>query len=158
MLDKKNVGRPPVFNSPEQLEGLFMEYIDHCEVKQFMPNISGFCTWMRRIKLISVHRDTYYEYAKKEGYSDIIKGINDAIEDGVLNCKCQKDLLKIAYLNNKCGYTQKQQIEQHNFNYDESNLTNEQIQELNVLMNENPELAKSKFIEYVHNNNNKSIN
>jgi hypothetical protein len=112
-LDKENKnlgGRPRKFDSPEHLEGLFFEYIDYCKDNALMANISGFCTFMRRVKLISMHRDTYYEYSHQEGYSDIIKIINDSLEDAVLNTKCQKDLIKIAYLNNKCGYTQKQDI------------------------------------------------
>lgn len=104
------VGRPPKFNSPEQLEELFFKYIDYCEEKQFMPNISGFCVYLKRLENISIHRDTYYEYKNKQGYSDTIKSIDDAIEDAVLNNKCQKDLIKIAYLNNKCGYTHKQEV------------------------------------------------
>lgn len=96
-----------VFNSPEELEQIFFDYIDYCDDKKDMPNIAGFCVYMKRIKGKKIHRDTYYGYKEYEGYSDTLKSIDEAIENAVINCKFQKDLMKIAYLNNKCGYSQK---------------------------------------------------
>jgi hypothetical protein len=92
------------FNSPDELDALFTDYIEFCKDNDKMPNISGFCVYCKRYKGFTLHRDTIYEYAKKEEYSDTIKAINDCIEDEVLNSKSQRDLIKLAYLNNKCGY------------------------------------------------------
>jgi len=96
-------GRPRKIQSPEQLQSAFDDYIQHCNKTDRMPNIAGFCVY------ISIHPDTFYEYAKKDGYSDCIKSINASLEDEVLNNKSQKDLIKLAYLNNKHGYRSDQQ-------------------------------------------------
>ncbi len=105
-------GQPKKFQSPEELEQLFFEYIDHCDKKALLPNIAGFCTFLKRIKKIPIHRDTYYAYKNEyEEFSDIIKSIDDALEDAVLNNKNQKELIRMAYLNSKCGYAQKIDIQ-----------------------------------------------
>lgn len=109
MEETNKGGRPKTFESPEELNNLFIEYLDFCKSEDNMPNIAGFCTFIRRKggKFASFHRDTFYATSKYDGFSDTVKGIDMSLEDAVLNCKAQPPLIKLAYLNNKHGYTQK---------------------------------------------------
>lgn len=103
-------GQPRLFDSPEDLEGLFMTYISYCEETHKMANIAGFCTYMRNICGRKINRDTYYSYKGYDGYSDTIKAIDMAIEDMVLNSHQYNALIRMAYLNNKCGYARVPEI------------------------------------------------
>ena len=100
-------GRPRIFKSPDELETYFTEYIEHCETNELMPNIAGFVTWLNRYKQVKLNRESYYEYAKYPEYSNTLKAIDDSLEDAVLNSKAQAPLIKMAYLNAKCGYANK---------------------------------------------------
>ena len=109
MEETRKQGRPKTFESPEELDSLFNEYLDFCTEKDNMPNIAGFCSYLKRKggKFAKFHRDTFYATAKYDGYSDTVKGIDMSLEDAVINSKAQPPLIKLAYLNNKHGYTQK---------------------------------------------------
>ena len=96
-------GRPARFQTPDDLRTAFDNYIKHCSKTDKMPNIAGFCV------SIDISRETFYEYGKKDGFADTVKRIDLELEDAVLNNKSQKDLIKLAYLNNKHGYRSEQQ-------------------------------------------------
>lgn len=101
------MGRPKTFQSPEQLYLFFKDYISYCENSEKMPNIAGFMVFLYENKDIQLNRTSFYEYKNYEEYSNTLKAISEALEDSTLNNKTQKDLIKLAYLNNRCGYTNK---------------------------------------------------
>jgi hypothetical protein len=102
-------GRPRAIESPEQLYEIFIEYIEECIAKSRFANTAGF----RRYA--DIPKSTYYDYEKREEYSDTIKKMDDILEDETLNAK-MAPAEKIFYLKNKFGYTDKQEIESKNDN------------------------------------------
>lgn len=75
----------------------------YCNDKERLPNIAGFCVFS------DINRDTFY--AQKEYYSDTVKEIEDILEDEALNCKGFNDTRIIFYMKNKCGYKDRQEID-----------------------------------------------
>jgi len=116
-------GRPRIFKSPQQMQLLFNLYLGYTTNNDLMPNIAGFMRFLFEQQNIPCDRQTFYQYQKYEGYLDTIKHINETLEDTTLNNKTQKDLIKLAYLNNRCGYTNKQDINQTvNLQLDDSSI------------------------------------
>ena len=96
------------FKTDKDFYNKFKEYIQYCNKKERLPNVAGFCVYS------DINRDTFY--AQKEYYSDTFKKINEMLEDEALNNKYTNDTLKIFYMKNKCGYRDKQEVEQTNSN------------------------------------------
>ena len=94
---------PRAFKNDKEFKDKFVEYINYCENKQRLPNVAGFCVYC------DINRDTFY--AQQEYYSDTFKKINDMLEDEALNNKYTNDTLKIFYMKNKCGYKDRQEID-----------------------------------------------
>ena len=94
------------FETDVKLKNKFIEYIDFCDKKERLPNVAGFCVYC------DINRDTFY--AQQEYYSDTFKQINDMLEDEALNNKYTNDTLKIFYMKNKCGYKDRQEIDNTN--------------------------------------------
>lgn len=101
-----------VFKTPQHLIDVFNEYIVYCDDSSLLANISGFTRYLREKKGMSIARENLYRYQKYDGYGEVLKYINDVLEDTTLNNKTQKDLIKLAYLNNRCGYSQKNEVVQ----------------------------------------------
>ena len=68
-------GRPPKFESPEQLEDLFEKWKGTFEDSgnTDIPDVEGFCVF------VDAYRDIVSEYEKKPEYSDAIKRIKNWI-------------------------------------------------------------------------------
>lgn len=92
-----------IFKSENEFKHKFIEYIGFCNSKERLPNIAGFCVYC------DINRDTFY--AQQDYYSDTFKKINDMLEDEALNNKYINDTLKIFYMKNKCGYKDRQEID-----------------------------------------------
>lgn len=92
-----------IFKNEEDFKNKFIEYIGYCKVEERLPNVAGFCVYC------DINRDTFY--TQQEYYSDTFKKINDMLEDEALNNKYVNDTLKIFYMKNKCGYRDKQEID-----------------------------------------------
>ena len=91
------------FKTEDEFKNKFVEYIDYCNSKERLPNVAGFCVYC------DINRDTFY--AQQEYYSDTFKKLNDMLEDEALNNKYTNDTLKIFYMKNKCGYKDRQEID-----------------------------------------------
>jgi hypothetical protein len=103
MEEKQGKGQPRKFNTAEEFESVFIEYISKCREREELPNVAGFCVFAR------MNRDTFY--AQKEYYSDTFELINNMLEDRAINCKCISDTFKTFYMKNKCGYKDRQEID-----------------------------------------------
>lgn len=67
-------GRPRKFNNPDELDKLVEEYIDN-QLTLGEPILTiDFCVVM------GIPKSTLYDYAKLDGYSDIIKKLQEAAE------------------------------------------------------------------------------
>lgn len=69
-----------------------------------------------------MNQDTFY--AQKKYYSETFKKINDMLEDEALNNKYLNDARIIFYMKNKCGYKDRQDI---------NNISSNRIQIVNDL-------------------------
>ena len=100
------MGKPRIFKTDKDFYDKFKEYIQYCDKEKRLPNVAGFCVYA------DINRDTFYD--QKEFYLDTFKKINQMLEDEALNNKYTNDTLKIFYMKNKCGYRDRQEIEQNN--------------------------------------------
>lgn len=94
------------FKNDKEFKDTFIKYIDYCNKNERLPNVAGFCVYC------DINRDTFY--VQKEYYSDTFKKVNDMLEDEALNNKYTNDTLKIFYMKNKCGYKDRQEIDNTN--------------------------------------------
>lgn len=117
-----------IFPTEEDFINRFYEYIDDCEVKEKMPNVAGFCFFGK------FGRKTFYD--QKNLYPHTYDIIHSALEDLALNNKTVAPTVLSLYLKNKCGYTDKQEVESKNENIntnkniDLSHLTVEELKKL----------------------------
>lgn len=61
------VGRPPKWNSVEQLESLIESYFEDCKQRDEPPFITELCVWL------DTSRKVLLEYEEKEEFSNTIK-------------------------------------------------------------------------------------
>lgn len=116
---------PKSFKTKEDLYNKFMKYVKYCQEHERLANVAGFCAY------IHINRDTFYK--QKEYYEETFNELNQILEDEALNCKHLGDSRIIFYMKNKCGYKDKQEIENNVSVNPYSNLTEE---ELKVLVGE----------------------
>lgn len=91
------------FKTKDEFENTFVQYLESCSEKEYLPNIAGFCVYA------NINRDTFY--AQDDYYSDTFKRINDMLEDKTINSKNVNDTFKIFYMKNKFGYKDRQEID-----------------------------------------------
>jgi hypothetical protein len=70
-------GHPRRFRTEQDYQQCFIDYIEHCAVKQLLPNISGFCVFA------DITRETFY--LQQDYYLDTHKKIRQALEDALIN-------------------------------------------------------------------------
>ncbi len=79
------VGRPPKFNTPEQLEELIESYFTDCREREEPPFITELCVWL------DTSRKVLLEYENKPEFSNTIKRAKQrceaAIEKGMMTNK-----------------------------------------------------------------------
>lgn len=93
---------------PDELYDKFQKYIEYCKKEKRLANLAGFCSY------IDIDRETFYNYKDLECYFGSIKRIEQELEDFALNCKDFYDTRIIAYLNNKFGWSHKQDNNNNN--------------------------------------------
>ena len=96
-------GQPRSFKTAEDFENKVLEYIEYCKTQERLPNVAGFAVYA------NINQDTFY--AQKQYYSETFKKVNDMLEDEAINNKFVNDTLRIFYMKNKCGYKDKQEID-----------------------------------------------
>ena len=94
------------FKTEKDFENKFKEYVKYCNENNRMPNVAGFAVYA------DINQDTFY--AQKEYYSETFKKVNDILEDEAINNHTLNDARVIFYMKNKCGYKDKQEIENNN--------------------------------------------
>lgn len=70
------VGRPPMFESPEQMQGLIDEYFEYIRSENEPPTITGLCLYLG-----FESRQSFYAYGEKEEFSYTIKRSRMMIEN-----------------------------------------------------------------------------
>lgn len=101
-------GRPPKFESPDQLLQLAQEYFDYCEANVKLPTKQGLALWC------GTNRQTFSNYEKKEGYFDAIKDIYDSIEDALSQAMMNREFATagvIFYMKNAFNYRDKTDVD-----------------------------------------------
>ena len=96
------------FKTADDFEKKFVEYIKNCKKLNKLPNVAGFSVYA------NINQDTFY--AQKDYYSETFKKINDMLEDEALNNRTLNDARIIFYMKNKCGYKDKQEIDNNTTN------------------------------------------
>ena len=94
------------FKTEKDFENKFKEYVKYCNGNNRMPNVAGFAVYA------DINQDTFY--AQREYYSETFKKVNDILEDEAINNHTLNDARVIFYMKNKCGYKDKQEIENNN--------------------------------------------
>lgn len=104
------VGRPPKFESPEEMKNMIEKYFKKCETTGEPKTILGLCNFL------DIHRSTLGEYEDKEGFSNTVKKAKSICEQHV-NEKALKGeynaTMAIFNLKNNFGWEdrKKQEIE-----------------------------------------------
>jgi len=75
---KNPEGRPPKFNSVEELMARFSQYIDYCAEERMIPTKAGL------MLSFGLSRQGYNEYKNKPKFSDALREIEFAVEDAWL--------------------------------------------------------------------------
>lgn len=102
MTEKRGKGRPRAFETSEDFEQKFTEYIEYCAENKRFPNIAGFCRYCH------ITRETLYK--QQEYYSDSYNIVMSVLEDEVLQDNTYRAQL---YLKNKFGYRDRQEVDQN---------------------------------------------
>ena len=118
MSEKNKGGRPPKFNTPEELEGVIkayfdsLKYIDDNNNEQMQPStITGLA-----LALGFCDRQSLYDYEKREEFSCIIKTarlmVENSYEKQLLTRGCTGSIFALKNM----GWKDKQEIDNnHNF-------------------------------------------
>jgi hypothetical protein len=110
-------GRQPIhkFHTPEEFQSSIVGYFSYCDSLN-QPNedgkmiitkpytISGLCDY------IGIHKDTYYEYAKKPEYEHITRMAKQKVETFILEMATINKtnvIMSIVNLKNNFGYADK---------------------------------------------------
>lgn len=102
----KKSGRPVKFETPAEMAVMVLAYIDNCKDNHQMPNKAGLCIWLK------IHRDTYNEYKKKDGFSDAIKAAEMWIENAWVQRLAGANATgAIFYLKAAMGYRDVQEVD-----------------------------------------------
>ena len=115
------------FATEEEFKNKFNEYVQYCISNERLANIAGFCAYC------DICRDNFYN--QKEYFPERYSKIQEIIEDFALNYKTNGDARVIFYMKNKCGYRDKQEID-NNIKVEDStkdnikNLTTEELKKL----------------------------
>lgn len=100
-------GRPPLYNSAEELEKLIDAYFKDCDKRQRPPTIAGIAYWL------GMDRKSIYNYEKKEKFFHIIKRARDKILSNLEEEMILRGNGGTIFLAKNYGYSDKQEIEQN---------------------------------------------
>lgn len=121
-------GRPPKFNSPEQLQELMDSYFTMCEEKDIPP------FWTDLAVYLDTNRETLSDYAKKDEFSDTIKKAKAkceaAVERGMMTNKMNATAA-IFNLKNNYGWEDRQKIDNtHSVNEETKDLIQKALEDI----------------------------
>jgi len=104
--ETKSPGRPPLFNTPEELQDRITDYLANCKNEEKPKTIQGLAN------ALGMCRDTLQEYAKKGEFSVIVKQARNFIIENVeeMLFTGQPAAGPIFWLKNNAGYQDKQEI------------------------------------------------
>ena len=105
-----HIGRPLAFETPQELLGWFLDYLDDCITDNKLANMAGF----RANKMIP--RTTLNDYEKKPAFSSVFVMMYDILEDAAINNKTVDPSTKKLVLQSKFGYSDKILTENVNHN------------------------------------------
>lgn len=100
-------GRPPKFESPEQLRELAHEYFLECQKKVELPTKAGLALHCE------TNKATLHNYEQKDEFFDAIKEIYDYIEDRWVQASANKEYNasgSIFYLKNAFHYKDRHEL------------------------------------------------
>lgn len=110
----KRKGRPPIFESVEQLQEQIIAYWDYLakanrEQVKLIPDTEGLCSFL------GINRDTLHDWERNnyKGFSETIKTTKNAIAAFKKQLALQGKIPPIVFatdFNNNHGYTQKQEM------------------------------------------------
>ena len=98
-----------IFPTEEDFYNKFMEYIDYCKREEYLPNVAGFCAYVK------MDRETWYNMGKL--YIGTFKLAQQILEDKAINAKIG-DSFRIFYMKNKFDYRDRSEVETKNLNYE----------------------------------------
>jgi len=75
----EKVGRPPIYDDPEEMEEDIEEYFNKCELNDQPKTILGLCNHL------DMHRSTLIEYEGKPEFSNTVKKAKQRIEEHINN-------------------------------------------------------------------------
>jgi hypothetical protein len=106
-MNNAKMGRPRIFETPQEIEDLFVEFLAKCTKEESVPTIVGFTIHAR------ISRETYYAYQRNAEFTDTIKRIDELLEECSLQgmFKARNPVAFIFYLKNKFGYSDKVVVE-----------------------------------------------
>jgi len=107
-MSKNLGGRPPLFNTPEELEKCLDAYRLYLEETGKPPTIAGMAYYT------GLDRKSIYNYEKKDKFFYAIKKFRDWILMTYEETAADKGNAGIIFLMKNYGYTDKQEIEQTN--------------------------------------------
>lgn len=110
-------GRPPLWNTSEELEKEIQGYYSHCEEKKKPLTIAGLAVWL------GVDRQTIYNYETKDEFFGTIKKARDHILAGLEEALFTEGKAGQIFLAKNYGYTDKQEIDQNIGNKDDKPFT-----------------------------------
>ena len=110
------------FKTAKEFEDKFKDYVEYCRKNDRLPNVAGFSVYA------DINQDTFY--AQKEYYSETFKKVNDILEDEAINNHTLNDARVIFYMKNKCGYKDKQEIDNSLNINNYANLSEEELRKL----------------------------
>ena len=107
-MDKRKVGRPRIFSTPEQMMDKALEYQKVCLEYDRPFLVIGFASWM------GIHKTSLYEYNKYPEFSESMGKISQLAEvgliEGGLTGKYNSSFAQFIAKNNH-DYRDKQEVE-----------------------------------------------
>jgi hypothetical protein len=100
-------GRPMIYETEDEIEQVFRDYLEDAKKKHEMPNVAGF------VVFADIGRTTFYDYQKH--FPNTYERIQGILENATINARIG-DSFKQFYMKNKFGYRDKQEIESENKN------------------------------------------
>lgn len=102
-------GRPPVFNSPDEMQEKIDEYFEAANVAKDRPTITGLC-----LHLGLESRQSFYDYEKRDGFSYTIKRARTWIEHAYERLLVSQYSTGAIFALKNFGWSDKQEIEHSN--------------------------------------------
>jgi hypothetical protein len=106
--EKHPGGRPRLYTSKEEVEGLIQDYFNECEAKDKPKTMQGLAN------ALGMSRETLCQYSRQEEFADAIRKarqqVVSEIEEKLLKSG-QPTIGCIFWLKNNAGWVDKQEIE-----------------------------------------------